>query len=53
VPSTAHLLAFATTSVVIILLPGPSLLFTIGRAISAGRRDALLTVLGNALGLFT
>lgn len=52
-PSTAHLLAFAMTSVVIVLIPGPSLLFTIGRALSAGRRDALLTVLGNALGLYT
>ena len=52
-PSSAHLLAFAMTSVVIVLIPGPSLLFTIGRAISAGRRDALLTVVGNALGLYT
>ncbi len=52
-PSAAHLLAFAMTSVVIVLIPGPSLLFTIGRAISAGRRDAMLTVLGNALGLYT
>ncbi|HQV92669.1 MAG TPA: LysE family translocator [Phycicoccus sp.] len=52
-PSAAHLLAFAMTSVVIVLIPGPSLLFTIGRALSAGRRDAMLTVLGNALGLYT
>jgi threonine/homoserine/homoserine lactone efflux protein len=32
-------------------VPGPSLLFTIGRALSVGRRDALLSVVGNALGL--
>ena len=35
------------------LEPGPSLLFTIGRALTVGRRPALLSVLGNALGLIT
>lgn len=49
---TAHLLAFAATSAVIVAIPGPSLLFTIGRALTAGRRAALLTVLGNGVGLF-
>jgi threonine/homoserine/homoserine lactone efflux protein len=51
VPS-ANLLAFAATSAVIVAIPGPSLLFTIGRALTAGRRAALLTVLGNGVGLF-
>ena len=32
-------------------MPGPSLLFTIGRALTVGRREALLSVLGNAVGL--
>jgi threonine/homoserine/homoserine lactone efflux protein len=32
-------------------VPGPSLLFTLGRALTVGRRDALLSVVGNALGL--
>lgn len=51
-PSTPHLLAFFVAAVVIVLIPGPSLLFTIGRALTVGRRDALLTVAGNAIGLF-
>ena len=36
----------------IILAPGPSVLFTIARAIAWGRKVALLTVLGNASGFF-
>ena len=52
-PSTPHLLAFVVAAVVIVLIPGPSLLFTIGRALSAGRTEALLTVLGNVLGIST
>ena len=41
---------FLTASVLIILLPGPSVLFTIGRAIAFGKVAAVLTVLGNSLG---
>jgi len=52
-PSPSTLFAFAVASAVIIAIPGPSVLFTIGRALSAGRRDALLTVVGNALGILT
>ncbi len=52
-PSASTLLAFAGASLVLALIPGPSLLFMIGRAISSGRREALLTVVGNGLGLFT
>ena len=44
------LLAFALVSVPFILLPGPSVLFVIGRALSLGRVGALLSVVGNALG---
>src|SRR3546814_5119916 len=32
---------------------GPSLLFTIGRALTVGRREALLSVVGNGLGVTT
>lgn len=53
VPSLATVFAFALASAVIIAIPGPSILFTIGRALSAGRREALLTVAGNALGVQT
>lgn len=51
VPSLSQLVAFAVASIVLIQVPGPSLLFTIGRALTVGRRDALLSVIGNAGGL--
>ena len=45
------LLAFALTSLALIVIPGPSVLFVIGRSISLGRLGGLLSVLGNALGM--
>jgi len=36
---------------VIVAIPGPSVLFTISRALTLGRRAALLTVVGNAVGV--
>jgi threonine/homoserine/homoserine lactone efflux protein len=36
---------------VIILVPGPSVLFTIGRALILGTKAAVLSVLGNAFGV--
>ncbi|HIE60446.1 MAG TPA: LysE family translocator [Microbacterium sp.] len=45
-----NLLAFMLTSLVIIVIPGPSVLFVIGRAIALGRRAGVLSVVGNALG---
>lgn len=50
-PSTSQLLGFLAASVLFLQVPGPSLLFTIGRALTVGRREALLSVVGNALGL--
>jgi len=47
-----EVLAFAGLTVLIILVPGPSVLFTIGRALTVGRREALLTVVGNAAGCY-
>lgn len=46
-----NLLAFTLAAVVLIVIPGPSVLFTIGRALALGRTGGLLSVLGNALGL--
>lgn len=40
-------------SVLFIQVPGPSLLFTIGRALTVGRHEALLSVLGNGIGVTT
>ncbi|GAA1222496.1 LysE family translocator [Microbacterium maritypicum] len=45
-----NLVAFAVASVVIIAIPGPSVLFVIGRSLSLGRRAGVLSVVGNALG---
>jgi threonine/homoserine/homoserine lactone efflux protein len=45
------LAAFLIASILFIQVPGPSLLFTIGRALTVGRTEALLSVVGNALGL--
>jgi len=45
-------LGFAAVSFAVVAVPGPSVLFAIGRAIADGRRSALLSVLGNASGLF-
>ena len=47
----ASLLAFALTSIALIVIPGPSVLFVIGRSIALGRLGGLLSVLGNALGM--
>lgn len=50
--STDRLLAFAALSLLLIVIPGPSVLFVIGRALAQGRRAALTTVAGNTLGAY-
>src|SRR5918994_2516484 len=50
-PTSSQWLAFLIAPILFIQVPGPSLLFTIGRALTVGRRQALLSVVGNALGL--
>ena len=45
------MLAFVAVVTVLVAIPGPSVLFTISRALTVGRRGALLTVIGNELGL--
>ncbi|MEU0303303.1 LysE family translocator [Streptomyces sp. NPDC006175] len=50
--STDRLLAFAAMSFLLIIVPGPSVLFVIGRALAQGRRAALTTVVGNTLGAY-
>ena len=51
--SLDRLLAFAAVALVIIVIPGPSVLFTISRALTYGRRTAVITVLGNTTGAYT
>jgi threonine/homoserine/homoserine lactone efflux protein len=48
---TRHLLEYFVTVYVVILIPGPSVLFIVSRGIALGRRAALVTVLGNSGGL--
>src|SRR4051795_4955266 len=49
--STEQLLAFGVAALILIAIPGPSVIFTVGRALAYGRSVALLTVIGNSLGL--
>jgi len=49
----SRLWEYSIAAFLIILAPGPSVLFTIARAIAWGRTTALLTVLGNVLGMYT
>jgi threonine/homoserine/homoserine lactone efflux protein len=46
-----HLLTYVVTIFVLIVIPGPSVLFVVSRGVALGRRAALLTVLGNTAGL--
>jgi threonine/homoserine/homoserine lactone efflux protein len=52
VPPIEQLYRFAVTSVIILLIPGPSVLFVISRGIILGRRAAIATVIGNSTGAF-
>lgn len=45
-------LAFAAMSLLVIVIPGPSVLFVIGRALAHGRRTAVATALGNVVGSY-
>lgn len=52
IPIPSKIGEYIVVSIAIILAPGPSVLFTIARAIAWGRKVAVLTVLGNATGFF-
>ena len=47
----ATLGAFALAAFAIIVIPGPSVLFAVGRSIALGRRAGMLSVLGNSLAI--
>jgi threonine/homoserine/homoserine lactone efflux protein len=47
-----HLVAFLIAAVALIVVPGPSVLFVISRALTLGRRAAVMTALGNEAGEF-
>jgi threonine/homoserine/homoserine lactone efflux protein len=50
-PSSSQWAAFLVASFLFIQVPGPSLLFMLGRALTVTLREALLSVVGNASGL--
>lgn len=49
---TTHLLAFTVASFVLIVVPGPSVLFTVGRALALGRVAGVVNVAGNTAGVY-
>jgi len=52
-PSSSQWIAFLVASILFIQVPGPSVLFMLGRALTVSLRDALVSVVGNGLGLMT
>jgi threonine/homoserine/homoserine lactone efflux protein len=48
--SVGQLAAYLAVSVVMIVLPGPGVLFIVGRALAHGRRTAVATAVGHTLG---
>lgn len=53
VPHLDSLLAFSLASLVLVMVPGPSVLFVVGRSLALGHRGGVLSVLGNELGALT
>ena len=48
--SSGQLLGYAIASFLIIVVPGPGVLFVVGRALAHGRRTAIATAVGHAVG---
>ena len=48
--SSGQLIGFTLASLVLIVIPGPGVLFVVGRALAHGRRSALATACGHAAG---
>lgn len=49
-PSWEALITFTIASLLLIVVPGPSVLFVIGRSLALGRQAGFLSVVGNELG---
>ena len=50
--ATDRLLPFLVTSIIIILAPGPQVVFVVGRALAYGRRTAVTTAAGGTFGAY-
>jgi len=51
-PTWEALVTFIVASLVLIAIPGPSVMFSVGRSLALGKKFGVLTVLGNAMGTF-
>ncbi len=51
VPSASTLASFLVLALVVIVVPGPSVVFVISRAMILGTKGAIQSVLGNAAGV--
>ena len=51
-PTTTSLAAFTALAFALIVVPGPSVMFVVSRAVALGRRAAITTVIGNAVGVY-
>jgi len=51
VPSSTSLVAFVASALVVLLIPGPGVLYVVARSISQGRRAGLVSVLGLSAGV--
>ncbi len=49
-PTLAAMIMFLITALVIIVIPGPSVVFAIGRTLALGRSSGLVTVVANSVG---
>jgi threonine/homoserine/homoserine lactone efflux protein len=52
VPAPEYLIGFTVAAFLIIIVPGPSVLFVVSRALAYGRRAAVTTAIGGAAGSF-
>ena len=46
------LVSFGVAALVLIVVPGPSVLFVVSRGVALGRRAAIVTAMGNAVGIY-
>ena len=51
-PPTGHLLAFALLSFVLIIVPGPNVIFVITRSLMLGRAAGVSTAVGGQIGVY-
>lgn len=49
---TDHLLAFLVVATLLVVVPGPSVLFVVTRSLTLGRSAGIATVVGNAAGVY-